>query len=47
MLFPFAIGHLSAHFGLHAAMLLPVLGAVVILVIAVRVRSSSSSSSSW
>ena len=34
MLFPFAIGHLSAHFGLHAAMLLPLLGAVAILLIA-------------
>ena len=37
MLFPFAIGHLSAHFGLHAAMLLPLLGAVAILVLAVAI----------
>jgi len=34
MLFPFAIGHLSTHYGLHAAMLLPLLGAVAILVLA-------------
>ena len=34
MLFPFAVGHLSEHFGMRAAMLLPLFGAMVIVILA-------------
>ena len=39
MLFPWAIGHLSEHFGLRGGMLLPIFGAAMITLLAVRVRS--------
>jgi FHS family glucose/mannose:H+ symporter-like MFS transporter len=37
MLFPFAIGHLSGHFGMRAAMLLPLFGAIVIVILAASI----------
>ena len=41
MLFPFAVGHLSEHFGIRAAMLLPLLGAVAIIVLATVIARRS------
>jgi fucose permease len=37
MLFPFAIGHLSEYYGMRAAMLLPLVGAVVIVILATMI----------
>jgi FHS family glucose/mannose:H+ symporter-like MFS transporter len=37
MLFPFAIGHLSEHYGMRAAMLLPLLGAGAIVMLATMI----------
>src|SRR6266550_3948951 len=42
MLFPFAIGHLSEHFGVRSAMLLPLLGAVAITILAMVINRMSS-----
>lgn len=44
MLFPFAIGHLSEHFGVRSAMLLPMLGAVVITILAAVISRLSARS---
>jgi fucose permease len=42
MLFPFAIGHISEHFGVRAAMLLPLLGAMAITILATVIARMSS-----
>lgn len=42
MLFPFAVGHLSQHYGVRAAMLLPLLGAAAIIALTTAVARMSS-----
>jgi FHS family glucose/mannose:H+ symporter-like MFS transporter len=38
MLFPFAIGHISEHYGVRAGMVLPLIGAVMITLLAAIIR---------
>jgi len=42
MIFPWAVGHLSEHFGVRAAMLLPLLGAIAIIALVTAIARTSS-----